>query len=70
MRTNSMIYQAAIAHQAELRRIASERPLRAERSGSRWSWASLHSYATAQRQRARAAADSTRSSVTVERLSF
>lgn len=35
MRTNDMIYQAAIAHQAELRRTASGRTLKAHGSGDR-----------------------------------
>ncbi|HWE58211.1 MAG TPA: hypothetical protein VG228_00835 [Solirubrobacteraceae bacterium] len=69
MRTSNMIYQAAIAHQTDLRRTASERPLRADRHGRPSAWNLLFSLATSHQQRAAAAAKPERSGIAIRRVS-
>jgi hypothetical protein len=55
MRTSNMIYQAAIAHQVDLRRTASKRSLKADRNSSPSAWNRLFALVTSRQQRARAA---------------
>ncbi|HWD69918.1 MAG TPA: hypothetical protein VG293_06960 [Solirubrobacteraceae bacterium] len=50
MRTNNMIYQAAVAHQTELRRAASRYSATADRSSGRASWIQRFSHARSQQQ--------------------
>ena len=55
MRTNDMIYQAAVAHQTDLRRTASRHSAAADRSSGRASWISRFAAARAQREQRPAA---------------
>lgn len=65
MRTNDMIYQAAIAHQTDLRRQASQRNRSAYRDSGRSEWSRLFSLASGRKASAKTATGPSASGVAI-----
>ncbi len=69
MRTSNMIYQAAVAHQTELRRTAAERSRTTARDSGRAPWIHLFSSVATRRSRALSAAQPVAATVAMRRVS-